>query len=281
MGHKSYKLSDQAARETFGRAETKREYNRLLFTTVAPRYNVATRVLSFGRDQAWKRTLLEMCGESLSGGRGNVDPGLGTPGRRLRILDIACGTGDLTLALAARFPDAEIVGIDLNGDMLAKARARLAVRSSEERPTGHRQKRPLPSGSVQFIEGDMSSLPFSDNTFDLITAGYALRNAPDLSATLGEIRRVLSPEGVLGVLEFSRSHRPAVSTVSGGLLSFWGNLWGRLLHGDGAVYGYIARSLAHFPNRREVARLLADKGFSRFDRRLRMFGMLEITVAAG
>jgi ubiquinone/menaquinone biosynthesis methyltransferase len=271
MGHKSYKLSDQAARETFGRAESKREYNRLLFSTVAPRYNVATRVLSFGRDQAWKRTLLEMCGESLSVGSGNVEPGPGAPGPPLRILDIACGTGDLTLALAIRFPDAEIVGIDLNGDMLAEARGRLAVGSSEVSP----------AGSVQFIEGDMSSLPFSDDTFDLVTAGYALRNAPDLSATLGEIRRVLSPTGVLGVLEFSRSHRPAVSTVSGALLLFWGNLWGLLLHGDGAVYGYIARSLAHFPDRRELARLLADRGFSRLDRRLRMFGLLEITVAAG
>ncbi len=253
MDRNSYRLSDQSAREILGHPETKREYNRRLFSTVAPRYYLATRLLSFGRDQAWKRTLVGMCAEAL-------------PAQPRRILDIACGTGDLTLALSSRFPETEVVGVDLNPHMLAEARRR-------------RESAPQSDGLVHFMEGDMTTLPFPDGSFDLVTGGYALRNAPDLAAALGEIRRVLVPQGVLGILDFSRSPRPAVAALSRALLSFWGNLWGIVLHGDGGVYGYIARSLAHFPDRKSLARLLSRAGFPRLTRKLRMFGMLEVIVA--
>ncbi|MFW6228368.1 MAG: class I SAM-dependent methyltransferase [Alkalispirochaeta sp.] len=289
MNRKRYRLTDDDAEITFGNPDTKREYNRSLFSTVAPRYDIATRVLSFGRDQAWKRTLLEKCGVSLEtvapGPEGTAEaPAVQSMGRNrpLRILDIACGTGDLTQALAARFPEAEVIGVDLNREMLAEATRRLEIAAAAGGGDPDPSATPnVKSGSVQFLEGDMSALPFPDGTFDLVTAGYALRNAPDLPATVAEIRRVLASPGVLGILEFSRSPHPAVSAISGALLQFWGNLWGVLLHGDAAVYGYIARSLAHYPNRTELAGLLGDHGFPRLDRTLRMFGLLEITVATG
>jgi len=311
MNRKSYRLTDEDAERTFGNPDTKREYNRSLFSTVAPRYDIATRVLSFGRDQAWKRTLLDGCVTAVEAARnadGNGDAGDQTNGTGagagataatgngigiapaptreraapLRILDIACGTGDLTRALATRFPEAEVIGVDLNREMLAEATRRLGIAAAGGGGVPDPSDTPdVAPGSVQFLEGDMSALPFPDGAFDLVTGGYALRNAPDLPATVAEIRRVLAPSGVLGILEFSRSPYPAVSAISGALLQFWGNIWGVLLHGDAAVYGYIARSVAHYPDRSELARLLGDHGFPRLDRTLRMFGLLEITVATG
>ncbi|MFW5643803.1 MAG: class I SAM-dependent methyltransferase [Alkalispirochaeta sp.] len=289
MNRKSYRLTGDGTEVTFGNPVAKREYNRSLFSIVAPRYDIATRVLSFGRDQAWKRTLLEKCGvtlEQVATGPevATEDPAVPSQdqNRPLRILDIACGTGDLTQALAARFPEAEVIGVDLNREMLAEATRRLGIVAAEggrgPDPSATPNVKPV---SIQFLEGDMSALPFPDGTFDLVTAGYALRNAPDLPATLAEIRRVLAPVGVLGILEFSRSPRPAVSAISGALLQSWGSIWGVLLHGDAAVYGYIARSLAHYPDRTELAGLLRNHGFPRLDRTLRMFGLIEITVATG
>lgn len=260
--------NDTASSDIFASAESKRDYNRHLFSTVAPRYTTATRVLSFGRDQAWKRDLLQECEHRFSGAQapgGDAQSGQARSGAGMRILDLACGTGDLTLALAERFPQAEILGVDLNPEMLAEAERRL---QSEH-------------GNVRFVEADMGSLPYEANQFTLITAGYALRNAPDLSHTLQEISRVLQPNGLLAILEFSRSPVPALSCISISLLRFWGSLWGLLLHGDASVYGYIARSLAHYPDRMRFNELLSEYGFNPPDRRLRMFGLLELCFTHG
>ncbi len=250
--------NDTAQSDIFTSAESKRNYNRLLFSTVAPRYTTATRVLSFGRDQGWKRDLLKECEQRFS----DADT---RSGAGMRILDLACGTGDLTLALAERFPQAEVLGADLNPEMLAEAERRLQACH----------------GNVRFIEADMGSLPFEADHFRLITAGYALRNAPDLSHTLQEISRVLQPDGLLAILEFSRSPAPALSCLSIALLRFWGSLWGLLLHGDPSVYGYIARSLAHYPDRTRFDELLTEYGFGHPDRRLRMLGLLELCFTHG
>ncbi|MFN2311865.1 MAG: class I SAM-dependent methyltransferase [Spirochaetia bacterium] len=268
-------LREKEQGDIFASAESKRSYNRTLFSTVAPQYTTATRVLSFGRDQAWKRDLLQECEKRLAdthaGSSNEAGITSGSGGAGMRILDLACGTGDLTLALAERFPHAEILGVDLNPDMLAEAKRRL--KTSSEISTADR------TASVRFIEADMSSLPFAENEFTLVTAGYALRNAPNLSQTLAEVRRVLAPGGLLAVLEFSRSPVRVVSSVSIALLHMWGSLWGLILHRDAAVYGYIARSLAHYPDRTRFNELLEKEGFSAPERQLRMFGLLELCFA--
>lgn len=271
--------------DIFSSADSKRRYNRTLFSTVAPRYSTATRVLSFGRDQSWKRELVHECvsrceADAPSAG---ADAGVdASAGAGIRILDLACGTGDLTLALAERFPRAEILGVDLNPEMLAEARQRLASFLENRAPGDSRAPShevsgaPQSSAAVQFMEADMASLPFEDQQFSLVTAGYALRNAPDLEQTLGEISRVMRPGGLLAILEFSRSPTPALSWASVALLRFWGSLWGIVLHRDASVYGYIARSLAHYPHRAQFDQTLKRYGFSSPDRRLRMFGLLEL-----
>ncbi len=321
----------------------KRAYNRRLFTVVAPRYDLVTRILSFGRDRAWKRYLVaNLPAAGMSRGRDDT-PSVSGSVRESRtpaapekplVLDLACGTGDLTFALAQRYPHAEVVGLDLNPEMLAIARRRrdgARLRSGQVSPAPRPEKRrfgipqpvmaqatytrpdkahaehtppakppptnaspakpqpalghpaPTPADDLipSFREGDMQDLPFPDDSVSVVTGAYALRNAPDLAATLAEIRRVLRPGGALAVLEFSHSARRGLCALQLGLLRFWGRLWGRVLHRDPDVYGYIADSLAVFPDLDSFKRMLRRAGFSRVSARRYMFGLLAVTRAVG
>jgi ubiquinone/menaquinone biosynthesis methyltransferase len=226
-------------------AESKLSYNRRVFHVVAPRYNLATRLLAFGQDQRWKRQLVRTLPLA----------------ETVRALDLACGTGDLTLHLTRRFARGFVIGIDIDDTMLATARERLRR-----------------AGRVNFrlVQADMTRLPFHSSRFDVVTGGYALRNAPDLVRVLGEIHRVLEPGGFGAVLEFRRSPKRRAAAVQLRLLSGWGKFWGLVLHGNPDVYGYIAESLRHFPDAGELDRLLAATGFSSVRRRTLMFGLLAI-----
>src|SRR5579862_5721318 len=135
--------------------EGKRRYVRSLFATIADRYDLITRLLSYGRDRYWKRRLVE----------------LAAPSRTIRALDLATGTGDIAFSLAAR--GASVIGVDITERMIRLARAKA-------------DGRPAPS----FVVGDMMTLPIPDASVDLVTTGYGLRNVPDLGAAIDEIARV-------------------------------------------------------------------------------------------
>ncbi len=215
---------------------------REMFNVVAPTYDFLTRMLSFGRDGAWKRLLVR-----------------GLPERkRPRVLDLACGTGDLTLALARKYPFGTVTGLDWNAAMLARAASRR-----------------MP-GNVSFVRRDMSRTRFRSAGFDLVTGGYALRNAPDLAAMLKEIHRLLKPGGVGAFLDFSKSPGRFAQAVSLFALRVWGGLWGVLLHGNPDIYAYIAESLQRFPDREALKRLVRETGFKRLSSMVLFFGFVEI-----
>lgn len=221
--------------------DRKRYYNEQLFTEVAPKYDLVTRLLSFGRDAIWKRDLIAAL----------------PPMRPAFCLDLACGTGDLTRLVQQRYPDARITGIDLTPDMLDLARARTAT-------TG-----------ITFEVGDMGELNFPDASTDLITGGYALRNAPDLQRALAECARVLRPGGTLALLDFSQSPHPVAKRAHYALLKLWGGFWGLALHRHADVYGYIAESLKRFPDRVALRNDLVSHGLMPVKSRACMGGMLE------
>lgn len=227
-----------------GAPETKQSFNRNLFAEVAPKYDFITKALSFGRDPAWKRKLLAHLPES------------GSP----VCVDLACGTGDLTRLLSMRYPDGQVTGLDLTPEMLAIA---------DER-TG--------AFDVSYLEGSMASLPFEGASIDLITGGYALRNAPDLNQTLDEMARVLKPGGYAAFLDFSKPSNRTGQIMSYGLLKFWGGLWGLLLHGNPDVYGYIADSLKLYPDRSELRNRFAKRGFLMYASHRFFGGLLEAVV---
>jgi len=250
------------------RPASKRDYNRRVFQAVAPRYGVITRLLSFGMDALWKRALVARLppdADAARPGSGAARPGTSAarPGTGLapRGLDLACGTGDISLLLARRFPALRIEGLDLSPAMLARARRRRGA------------------GGIRFRLGDLGGLPYPAESFRLVTGGYALRNAPDLKQCLKEVFRVLGSGGKAAFLDFNRSPVPWVGRLQLRLLAAWGGLWGLLLHGNPEVYGYIAESLALFPDRVSFERLLRRLGFRGVRSILPPGGFVSLTFA--
>ncbi len=222
----------------------KRAYNRALFSVVAPRYDIATRVLSFWRDRSWKRAMLSMMPAGTSG----------------IVIDFASGTGDIARLCAERYPDATILATDLSHDMLRRS------------PPEHHPASVLP------IIADMCRMPLPDGCASLVTGSYALRNAPDLDGVLRETSRLLAPGASAVFLDFSKPPRGALQRVELLVLWIWGQIWSILLHRRRGVYSYIADSLTAFPDRRTLRDRFAAHGLDTIRSRLFFFGIIEIVV---
>ena len=212
-------------REALAAPDSKSRYVRRLFSTIAERYDLITRLLSYGQDRRWKARVVE-----LSAVRPN-----------LRALDLACGTGDIAFALARR--GADVVGLDITHRMVQLARAK--------------------DGAARFVTGDMLALPFGDEAFDLVTTGYGLRNVPDLPRAIAEMRRVLKPGGVLISLDFDRPANAILRGVYLTYLTLVGSTLGIILHRDPDTYRYIPESIRRYPGAAEVNALIGRAGFSR------------------
>jgi demethylmenaquinone methyltransferase/2-methoxy-6-polyprenyl-1,4-benzoquinol methylase len=209
--------------------ESKSRYVRRLFATIADRYDLITRLLSFGLDQRWKRQLLAL-----------ADP---RPGHR--VLDLACGTGDLAIGAAAR--GADVLGLDITSRMIELARI-------ADTRTGT-------PGRVSWIVGDMMALPVPSASCDRITTGYGLRNVPDLTGAIAEMHRALKPGGRLCALDFDRPENGLVRAVYLTYLTLVGSTIGWMLHGDPDTYRYIPASIRRYPGARGVVKLLEAAGF--------------------
>jgi ubiquinone/menaquinone biosynthesis methyltransferase len=207
----------------------KQRYVRRLFLTIADRYDLITRVLSYGQDRRWKRRLIDLA---------QIRPDD-------RVLDLACGTGDLIHACARTARLA--VGLDVTFRMLelGRLRANGADRLS----------------TTRWVQGDMTALPCAASAFSVVTTGYGLRNVPDLAAAIAEIRRVLVPGGRLLSLDFNNPSNAIVRTAYLGYLTVTGSVLGLLLHGDPDTYRYIPESVRTYPGAAGVAELLQRAGF--------------------
>jgi demethylmenaquinone methyltransferase/2-methoxy-6-polyprenyl-1,4-benzoquinol methylase len=222
-------------RERIATPDGKRRYVRSLFATIADRYDLITRVLSYGQDRRWKRRLVAMA----------------APAPGISALDLATGTGDIAFALADR--GARVAGLDITLRMieLAQAKARTSVADTPPRRV------------PQFLVGDMLALPFPAGSFDLVTTGYGLRNVPDLTIAIDEIRRVLKPGGRVLSLDFNRPRNAVVRSAYLAYLSAVGGALGWTLHRDPDTYRYIPASIRNYPGAEAVARLMEARGFTR------------------
>lgn len=222
---------EMALADEIATAAGKERYVRRLFATIADRYDLITVVLSYGRDAAWKRRVIALA--AIRAGR--------------RVLDLACGTGDLALLAAAR--GGRVTGVDVTVRMLeiAGRKARGGRRSLV--------------GVPRFAAGDMMSLPIATASVDVVTAGYGLRNVPGLDAALGEIRRVLVPGGVFVALDFNRPANPIVRAVYLAYLWTVGGALGWMLHRDPDTYRYIPASIRSYPGAAGVAERMRASGF--------------------
>jgi ubiquinone/menaquinone biosynthesis methyltransferase len=225
----------------------KASYVRRLFATIADRYDLITVLLSYGQDARWKRRLLERAGP--------------LDGRR--VLDLACGTGDLALGAASR--GARVVALDVTPRMIELARRRSAAEPNH--------------GQVRFLVGDMMALPFPDATFDVVTTGYGLRNVPVLDTAIGEVARVLAPGGRFLSLDFNRPGLPPVRLAYQAYLTMVGSILGLALHGDPDTYRYIPESIRRYPGAPAVTDLLETHGLKPAAWHRVLGGLLAIHVA--
>jgi demethylmenaquinone methyltransferase/2-methoxy-6-polyprenyl-1,4-benzoquinol methylase len=232
-------------REAFDSPDHKRRYVRGLFATIAPRYDLITVLLSFGRDRAWKRRLVRDA---------QVRP-------EDRVLDLACGTGDI--AFEASRISAHVIGLDVTTDMIAIAAA----------------KRIDNIRGPRFIVGDMVALPFRADSADLVTTGYGLRNVPRLDDAIREIARVLRPGGRLLSLDFNRPESRIVRVLYLGYLTVVGSALGWILHRDPDTYRYIPESIRRYPGARGIGHLLERSGFTSVRIVPVLFGLMSLHVA--
>jgi demethylmenaquinone methyltransferase/2-methoxy-6-polyprenyl-1,4-benzoquinol methylase len=220
--------SRPALRDALATPDSKRLYVRRLFSTIADRYDLITVLLSYGQDRRWKRRLTNLSGAAA-----------GT-----HVLDLACGTGDIALALAAR--GATVTGLDVTHRMVQLAEAR----------------RLRTGAHARFVTADMTALPFGSGLFDVVTTGYGIRNVPEISPAIDEVKRVLKPGGTLLSLDFNRPENPAVRFVYLTYLSVVGSLLGFVLHRDPDTYRYIPESIRRYPGAAAVSEMFRARGFA-------------------
>jgi demethylmenaquinone methyltransferase / 2-methoxy-6-polyprenyl-1,4-benzoquinol methylase len=220
------RYSSMSLRHAISTPEGKRRYVRTLFATIADRYDFITVALSYGQDRRWKRRLVAMA----------------SPRPGLRALDLATGTGDIAFGLEER--GARVVGLDITLRMIELAR---------QKPVARR---------VRFLVGDMQALPFADDSFDIVTTGYGLRNVPNLGLAIEEIGRVLAPGGRLVSLDFNRPDNRLVRALYLAYLGIVGAALGWALHRDPDTYRYIPASIRLYPGAEGVARLFEARGFT-------------------
>lgn len=204
-----------------------------MFAAIAKSYDLNNRLHSMWRDQAWRRFAVKQA---------MVKPGE-------HVLDVACGTGDLTQAFAERTPASRVVGADFTEAMIRIAGSKLARMKSE------------PAAKISYTLADAMELPFENASFDVVSIAFGIRNVSDPARALREFRRVLRAGGRLLILEFDRPRNPIV-----GMMNDWYCGWlmprtATLVSGDkSGAYKYLPRSVGTFMSREELMGLMATVG---------------------
>lgn len=215
---------------------------RALFNRIASRYDLINDLQSFGLHRYWKRRLLNLA---------DVKPGISA-------LDVCCGTGDITEALAAA--GARSIGCDFSSAMLSVARAR--------------------SEDIPYMQADALKLPFTDARFDAVTIGYGLRNLADFRQGLSELLRILKPGGRLLILDFGKPCNPVWRAIYFTYLRVVVPIFGLIFCGDPAAYSYILESLRNYPAQDGVSALLGELGCSSVEVYNFLGGIMSIHRAA-
>ena len=213
--------------------QEKAKHVRGVFDSVAPKYDVMNDLMSAGLHRIWKRYTITLA---------NPQPGQ-------QVLDIAGGTGDLSRAFAQRVRSTgRVVHTDINEAMLREGRNRL-----------------LDEGLVlPTMVCDAEKLPFADNSFDIVSVAFGLRNMTHKDQALAEMRRVLKPGGKLLVLEFSRVAKPLEKAYDWYSFNVLPKL-GQLVAGDAHSYQYLAESIRMHPGQEELRQLMKSVGFGHVD----------------
>jgi demethylmenaquinone methyltransferase / 2-methoxy-6-polyprenyl-1,4-benzoquinol methylase len=213
--------NERAANEHAGRV-------REMFGRIAKRYDLLNHILSGNVDRRWRRTVAARVREKLSSSSS-------------RVLDVACGTGDLSLTLF-EMTGAEVVGSDFCRPMLEIAASKIP-----------RQ--------IPLVEGDALDLPFRDGSFDVTTIAFGLRNLASVEGGLAELRRILKPGGWVAVLEFSKPSNPVLRPLFGLYFTKVLPVMGGVISGSRNAYAYLPASVQKFPDQQQLSLLMRQAGF--------------------
>ncbi len=217
-----------------------------MFSAIAPRYDFLNRLLSLGIDRGWRRTLVRIALRE----------------ENKAILDVACGTGDVSLELRQKAPRARIVGLDFSQAMLDLAQVKI----------DHAQ------AGIELVAASAEELPFSPADFDLLTIAFGIRNVVDKKKALAEFYRVLKPHGRLAILEFSQPQtawlRALYNFYFFKVLPLVGGLFARR-----SAYRYLPDSVAKFPGQDEFSGWLKEAGFRQCRYHSLTFGIATLYLA--
>lgn len=221
----------------------KKESIRAMFDSIAPTYDKLNHLLSLNIDKIWRKRAVERIIEN----------------RPQKVLDIACGTGDSTIALAkAGVP--VVIGLDISEGMLKVAEEKVADLGYD----------------IRFQVGDALNIPFESDSVDGVMIAFGVRNFEDREGSLKEILRVLKPGGKLLILE--------LSVPQSKVLEFFYKLYflhilpfiGKLLSGDKSAYTYLPHSVLNFPKPAEFMQTMADCNYKQVQHKALSFGLCRI-----
>ena len=206
-----------------------------IFENIAHKYDRMNDIISFGRHRAWRRTAMKKLG---------VLPGQSA-------LDVCCGTCDWAIDLAKASGTGRIVGLDFSRSMLEVARKKIARHGLE--------------GRIELVEDNAMALPFPDETFDIATIGWGLRNVPDYLQVLKEMHRVVKPGGLVACLDMSK---PTWQPFKGVYYFYFEKIMpflGKLFANDYESYAWLPESLKSFPGRDGLTELFCEAGSKSVD----------------
>lgn len=218
-----------------------------MFDDISSSYDKVNKFISLGLDRIWKKKLVKIV----------VDK------KAQKILDLATGTADLPLQFAEKGLT-DITGLDLSPLMLKEAKKRVASHPKKE--------------SIELLQGDSENLPFEDQTFDVVTVSYGIRNYENLEKGLAESYRVLKRKGILVILETSVPHR---FPFKQGYALFTKRVMprvGGVISGDRAAYKYLSESAVNFPCGLRLASIIKGVGFSKVSVQPQSFGAASIYI---
>lgn len=220
-----------AVPDNFRSAEEKERFIQSTFSAIAARYDRINRIMTFSMDRRWRRRTAYFTGAPVGGSA----------------LDVCCGTGELSQALAERIgARGRVVGLDFNQDMLDIGR--------------EKQRQGLLANNIEFLQGNAMELPFPDNEFDTATIGFALRNVPDYRRVLREMMRVVRPGGAVVSLETGKPSMPLFKSLHGLYVDQLVPLIDKLSGDKKGPYAWLARSATAFLSQDALCRVFADIG---------------------
>jgi len=217
-----------------------------MFDRIAPRYDLLNRIISLGLDNLWRKRLLRAIAP--------LKPGSS-------ILDVATGTADVAIAVAKKFPDTHVVGLDPSAKMLAIGEQKVRLNRLD--------------GRVNLDIGDAQDLPYADSFFAASCISFGIRNVPDRRRALQELSRVTKPGGKIAILELSEPPNT--------WLGFFAKLhvhvvvpWlGSLLSGA-SEYRYLQESIAKFPSPDQFIELMKNSGLVHTTAQSMCFGSVQL-----